>query len=144
MTAKWILALFALLLLLYCLPGFAAQPPGEPVAAGEMLNPPPSEPPVKRASYGDRLFTDVELQLSYTVLGFGLMALILQCVLMWQTRSDSQAVLKMSTVTLVITGTLFVITAGFSSEQIAPAMGLFGTITGYLLGRETRQDRQDK
>jgi hypothetical protein len=38
-------------------------------------------------------------------------------------------------VTLIIIGTLFFITAGFDSTQIAPALGLFGTIAGYLLGK---------
>jgi hypothetical protein len=35
----------------------------------------------------------------------------------------------------VITGSLILITAGYSNEQIAPAFGLFGTVIGYMLGR---------
>ncbi|PSO30609.1 hypothetical protein C7G41_17420 [Bradyrhizobium sp. MOS002] len=35
----------------------------------------------------------------------------------------------------VIVGTLILVTAGYSNEQIAPAFGLFGTIVGYMLGR---------
>jgi hypothetical protein len=35
----------------------------------------------------------------------------------------------------VITGTLILITVGYSNEQVAPAFGLFGTIVGYMLGR---------
>jgi hypothetical protein len=35
----------------------------------------------------------------------------------------------------VITGSLVLITAGYSNEQIAPAFGLFGTVIGYMLGR---------
>jgi len=35
----------------------------------------------------------------------------------------------------VIMGTLILVTAGYSNEQIAPAFGLFGTIVGYMLGR---------
>jgi hypothetical protein len=35
----------------------------------------------------------------------------------------------------IIFGTLILITAGFSNEQVAPAFGLYGTIIGYLLGR---------
>jgi hypothetical protein len=35
----------------------------------------------------------------------------------------------------VILGTLILVTAGYSNEQIAPAFGLFGTIIGYMLGR---------
>ena len=35
----------------------------------------------------------------------------------------------------IVTGTLILVTAGYSNEQIAPAFGLFGTIIGYILGR---------
>jgi hypothetical protein len=35
----------------------------------------------------------------------------------------------------VITGSLILITAGYSNDQIAPAFGLFGTVVGYMLGR---------
>ena len=38
----------------------------------------------------------------------------------------------------VIIGTLILVTAGYSNEQIAPAFGLFGTIIGYILGRLTQ------
>lgn len=38
-------------------------------------------------------------------------------------------------VIFVITGSLVLITVGYSTEQIAPAFGLFGTIIGYMLGR---------
>lgn len=109
-----------------------------PVAASsESLNPPPSAPPVRPVKGSDRVLTDSEHQLSIAVLVFGLIALLVQSSLLWKSGFDNQAAIKMSTVTLVIIGTLFVITAGFDSEQIAPAMGLFGTICGYLLGKES-------
>jgi hypothetical protein len=38
-------------------------------------------------------------------------------------------------VVTVISGTLMLVTVGYSNEQIAPAFGLFGTIVGYMLGR---------
>lgn len=102
-----------------------------------ILNPAPIEPPVKHLSGYDRIFSDVELQLTFGVLVFGILILIFQFTLMWKANFNSQTMIKMSTVTLVIISTLFVITAGFDSRQIAPAMGLFGTIVGYVLGRET-------
>ncbi|MNW14527.1 hypothetical protein D3C71_2127710 [compost metagenome] len=43
--------------------------------------------------------------------------------------------IKLLAVTLIVISTLFIITAGFDGEQIAPAMGLFGTIAGYMVGR---------
>ncbi len=47
-------------------------------------------------------------------------------------------------VVLIIMGTLFVIAAGYSSVQIAPALGLFGTIAGYLLGRSEKNREEEK
>jgi hypothetical protein len=32
--------------------------------------------------------------------------------------------------------------AGYSDQQIAPAMGLLGTIVGYLLGKDVREPPQ--
>lgn len=38
-------------------------------------------------------------------------------------------------VTAIITGTLMLVTVGYSDNQIAPVFGLFGAIAGYLFGR---------
>jgi hypothetical protein len=43
----------------------------------------------------------------------------------------------------VITGTLMLITVGYTNEQIAPAFGLFGTIVGYMLGRYAQPQQPD-
>lgn len=99
-------------------------------------NPPP--PAQEAATQSDRVLTDRETLLSCAVLAFGLIVVVLQLAVAWQSRFGWEAVLKLSTTSTVVAGTLFIITSGFSSEQIAPSMGLFGTITGYLLGRETR------
>lgn len=131
---------FALLMLA---PAFAADPPApSPAVSNALENPPLEPPPARRATLADRTLTNVEVALSIAVLGFGLIALLVQSLLMWKAGFEYQAGLKITTVTLVISGTLFIITAGFSSEQIAPAMGLFGTITGYLLGRENPKGKE--
>jgi hypothetical protein len=38
-------------------------------------------------------------------------------------------------VVTIVFGTLILVTAGYSNQQIAPAFGLLGTIVGYILGR---------
>jgi glycerol uptake facilitator-like aquaporin len=38
-------------------------------------------------------------------------------------------------IVIVIIAALILITAGYSTEQIAPAFGLFGSIVGYMFGR---------
>lgn len=50
-----------------------------------------------------------------------------------------EAITRTYTVIMIVLGTLFLISAGFSNENIAPALGLFGTIAGYLLGRSDRR-----
>jgi len=40
---------------------------------------------------------------------------------------------------LIITSGLTLVTAGYSSEQMSPVMGLLGTIAGYLLGSGKRE-----
>jgi hypothetical protein len=106
-------------------------PPPDPA-----VNPPLSSPPVRPVSGFDRALSDVEVLLSLAVLVFGLVLAVCQFLLMLKLSLEYDAAIRMLTLTLVITGTLFVITAGFAREQIAPAIGLFGTIIGYLLGRQ--------
>ena len=104
--------------------------------SSELTNSPLAEPPTRHIAPYDRILSGPEVQLTFALLFFGLIMLCLQYLMMRTTNGDSQTMLKMSTVTLVIISTLFLITAGFSSEQIAPATGLLGTIVGYVLGRD--------
>jgi hypothetical protein len=84
-------------------------------------------------SYG--LMSALEFRLSVGVLLFGMLVLLLEAMLIWKGLIDSNNIVKFIIVTLIVTGTLFLITAGYSNNQIAPALGLFGTVAGYLLGR---------
>jgi hypothetical protein len=85
-----------------------------------------------------RIFlSDFEFWLSAEILLFGLGVIVLEFLLLRKTRVTAEDALRVYTVTLIIVGTLFAITAGFDSYQIAPAMGLFGTIAGYLLGKRS-------
>lgn len=47
----------------------------------------------------------------------------------------AEQLIRFAIVVVIVIGTLVLITAGFSNEQVAPAFGLFGTIVGYILGR---------
>jgi hypothetical protein len=73
--------------------------------------------------------------LSIFVLVFGLIIMGLETYLIATKRINTDYAIKFITVTLIVTSTLFLITAGYSNNQIAPAMGLLGTIAGYLLGK---------
>jgi uncharacterized membrane protein YhaH (DUF805 family) len=77
-----------------------------------------------------------EFALSLTVLVFGLVIIGLEVFLVMKNKIDADNTVKFIVVTLIITSTLFLITAGYDNNQIAPAMGLLGTVAGYLLGRQ--------
>lgn len=83
----------------------------------------------------------LEFSLSASVLVFGALLFIAELVVIRSAKYSPDQSTKLLAVTLIIVATLFIITAGFSSEQIAPAMGLFGTVAGYLLGRAQAQEQ---
>ena len=79
--------------------------------------------------------TAYEVWLSFGVLIFGLLVMAIELYLMKVNKFDQNQTIKFLLVTLIITAALFLIAAGFSNNQIAPAMGLLGTVAGYLLGK---------
>jgi hypothetical protein len=76
-----------------------------------------------------------EFSLSIVVLIFGILVILLELFLIKNRKIGSENIIKFLIVTLIIISTLFLITAGYSNDQIAPAVGLLGTIAGYLLGK---------
>lgn len=84
-----------------------------------------------------------EFYLSLIVLGFGTLVLAFEVVLIWKRKIKEDNTVKFIIVTLIITATLFLITAGYDNNQIAPAMGLLGTIAGYLLGKQEKEEKQE-
>lgn len=83
-----------------------------------------------------------EFYLSMIVIGFGLLALLIEFILIIKKRISQENTIKFVVITLIITSILFLITAGYSNDQIAPAMGLLGTIAGYLLGKSKSDNRE--
>lgn len=84
-----------------------------------------------------------QVTLSIAVLAFGLLiagASIL--VMLKRERGWGPLSTQIVGLTLVITAGLFLITAGYSQDQIAPMIGLLGTIAGYLLGRGSKGSSQ--
>jgi hypothetical protein len=86
----------------------------------------------------------LEFSLSIIVLSFGIIVILLEIFVIKSKKIASQDVIKFITITLIITGTLFLITAGYDNNQIAPAVGLLGTIAGYLLGRINNSRNEDQ
>jgi hypothetical protein len=97
-----------------------------------------SEAPTKDAG---GLLSGYEFQLTLIVSLVAFFTLILEFLLLRKINSiRAEDILRVFGVTLIILGTLFFVTVGYSANQVAPAIGLFGTVAGYLLGRSIRNN----
>jgi hypothetical protein len=84
--------------------------------------------------------TDNAMTMSAGILLFGVVIIGLATYLIRHgTATDS--VLKIFGAILIVVSAIFLVVAGYSDEQIAPVIGLLGTIAGYLLGKESTPDR---
>src|SRR5688572_11235919 len=82
-----------------------------------------------------RFLSHLEFWLALLVLIFGAGVIWIEYLILVSMRARADDTLRVFGLTLIIIGTLFALTAGFGASDIAPVMGLFGTIAGYLLGR---------
>jgi len=86
-----------------------------------------------------------EIYLSLGVLLFGLIILGLEVgVLLRQNQGWGINSTRIVGLTLVVVSGVFLITAGYSETQIAPMIGLLGTIVGYLLGKSDSPSKPSK
>lgn len=102
-----------------------------PTDSGEILEPqelmPVSSP-----------FTSFEFLLSIIVLFFGLIVVTLEVYLASKGIIRSEYVYKCIIITLVIVGSIVLITAGYSNNQINGVIGILGSIAGYMLAKGAR------
>ncbi|MEZ5103776.1 MAG: hypothetical protein R2757_04735 [Draconibacterium sp.] len=110
------------------------------VMAQELVNEPPGSN--SQDSPIELPLSDLEFTLSILVLIFAFLVLGMVIYLVKVNKIESENSIKIVLITLIITATLFLITAGYSNDQIAPAVGLLGTIAGYLLGKENNKKRE--
>jgi hypothetical protein len=83
------------------------------------------------------------MTISATVLTFGFVLCLLAAYLLSKGRS-ADSILKTLGTILIIVAALFLVVAGYSDRQIAPVMGLLGTIAGYLLGKDAAKPKPDE
>jgi hypothetical protein len=103
-------------------------------------------PPSRQIQKGDddvSWMTNKESRLAVFVLLFGAFLAAIQAFLMIKKDFRAHEIIRLSGLTFIVIATLFIITAGYGAEQIAPAMGLFGTMAGYILGRTQGGKRRD-
>lgn len=91
----------------------------------------------KTSSSGTSYRTDwsSEDAISCLVLTFGIVTLAIAAYLIRAEKSSNNVLRVIGTI-LILNLAVFLIVAGYSDRQIAPAMGLLGTVAGYLLGKE--------
>ena len=80
------------------------------------------------------------LTLSTSILVFGILVILIMAYLVLKERNTT-FVLRAFGVPLIIVAAIFLVVTGYSQDQIAPVIGLLGTIAGYLLGSRPDQER---
>lgn len=90
-----------------------------------------------------RSMTEIYLSLGVLVFGLILVAFTGIFALRKKLGWDQEAT-RVFTISVIVTAGLFLITAGYSDQQIAPMFGLLGTIVGYLLGKSSPQEQAPK
>ncbi|MEI6707546.1 MAG: hypothetical protein WCK96_10475 [Methylococcales bacterium] len=84
------------------------------------------------------------MTISASVLVFGCFIMLLATILLYK-GTTSHDVLKLFGTMVIVISAVFLVVAGYSDTQIAPVIGLLGTIAGYLLGsRDTTEKEKEK
>ena len=75
-----------------------------------------------------------EIQLTIIIFVFGLISTYLFYLLV-KSGLATRFLMRIYVVIILVFGSLLVVSSGYATDQIAPVIGFFGTIAGYLLGR---------
>lgn len=94
------------------------------------------------ASSGARFVSQNEGELTLIIVALGIVVILAVSSILWKRASSPDEATRAYALILILIGTMVLICAGYSNDQIAPAMGLFGTVAGYLLGRKETGDAQ--
>jgi len=86
-------------------------------------------------------FSLEEIQLTVLIFVFGLISMAVFYMLL-RIEAATPYVLRLYVIIILVFGTLLVVSSSYSTSQIAPVVGFFGTIAGYLLGKSEKRDDQ--
>lgn len=112
-----------------------------PDTAAPDTGPPTNQDPGVSAGQGDahgdlwRYLTSYEFALAALVIAFGLVIMLSVSYALKGRNATPEQLLRFYGVIVILIATTLLIIAGLNNNQIAPAVGLFGTVAGYLLGR---------
>lgn len=85
---------------------------------------------------------DESFALSGMLLGFGFLMVLVMAYLI-RLGKEPESLIRTFGTFLIVIAAVFLIVAGYSEKQIAPVIGLLGTIAGYLLGKSSgKKDTQ--
>ena len=105
----------------------------------QIANAPPPGATTNTPVSSAHFFSSTESQLTLAIIALGVLVIIVMAFVLRSKNASADDAIRAFSVTLIIIGTMVLIAAGYSNDQIAPAMGLFGTVAGYLLGRKGAQ-----
>jgi asparagine N-glycosylation enzyme membrane subunit Stt3 len=105
-----------------------------------------NEPPANIAEiHPDTIdLSQKEFWAAMAVIAFSVLILIGGLLFRRYASFTEDAIIRILALVLIVTGTLFLVTLGYTAEQISPALGILGTIAGYMLGRSDRNDSGDQ
>ena len=102
----------------------------------QIANAPPARAVSAAPAVSHRFLSSAEGELALVVLALGVLVILAMTLVLRNKEASAEDAIRAYSITMIITGTMVLICAGYSNDQIAPAMGLFGTLAGYLLGRK--------
>ena len=80
--------------------------------------------------------TPYEFYIVLLIVGFAAFVMIVLLIVYLRVRAfNEELFMRTFTITLIVLAAVFLIVAGYSSQQVAPAFGLLGTIAGYIMGK---------
>jgi hypothetical protein len=112
-------------------------------ARAQSANPAPTDGGAKPFP-SDSWLTSRETVAAACVLMFGLVMTIIASRMLSRSRVPADDVIRLFALVIIVTGVLFLVAAGYSATDIAPSMGLLGTIAGYILGRTSKGNPQER
>lgn len=79
---------------------------------------------------------ELVMSLSTGILVFTAFILVLITYILIKCKLRGGYILKMYTIVLIISFSAYLCVTGYDNNQLAPILGLFGAIAGYLLGKD--------
>ena len=64
-------------------------------------------------------------------------------VLLWRSGAPPHQVLRVFGVITILGFSALLLVVGYNNEQLTPIVGLFGAIAGYLLGKDSKTNKDE-